>query len=199
MPVSAGYFETMEMRLVRGRVFDSRRQRDVTEGDGRSTRRSRSGCGPAKIAIGKRLKQGWPENPNPWREVVGVVADVKFEGVTADTPMQVVHAARAGAAARRRDRRADERRPGVDADRAIEGVMRRSTRTCRSTRCGRWTTVLGASIARQRMSMLVFVGVRGGRADLASSRALRGGGARRSPSGRTRSACAWRSARSSAT
>ena len=43
---------------------------------------------PGEDAVGKRLKQGWPETPTPWREVVGVVGDVKFNGVTADTPMQ---------------------------------------------------------------------------------------------------------------
>src|SRR5207244_7796964 len=44
---------------------------------------------PGEDAVGKRLKQGWPEDKNPWREVVGVVADVKFNGLASDTPLQV--------------------------------------------------------------------------------------------------------------
>jgi len=43
---------------------------------------------PGEDPIGKRLKQGWPESQSPWREVVGVVADVKLNGVERDTPMQ---------------------------------------------------------------------------------------------------------------
>jgi putative ABC transport system permease protein len=44
---------------------------------------------PGEDPVGKRLKQGWPEGDSPWREVVGVAADVKMEGVDEDTPMQV--------------------------------------------------------------------------------------------------------------
>jgi putative ABC transport system permease protein len=44
---------------------------------------------PGEDPIGQRLKQGWPEDTEPWREVVGVVADVKLQGVDQSTPMQV--------------------------------------------------------------------------------------------------------------
>jgi putative ABC transport system permease protein len=44
---------------------------------------------PGEDPIGKRLKQGWPEDDNAWTEVVGLIADVKFNGITAETPMQV--------------------------------------------------------------------------------------------------------------
>jgi putative ABC transport system permease protein len=44
---------------------------------------------PGEDAVGKHLKQGWPEDKNAWREVVGVVADVKFNGLASDTPLQV--------------------------------------------------------------------------------------------------------------
>jgi putative ABC transport system permease protein len=43
---------------------------------------------PGADPIGKRLKQGWPEDQTPWREVIGVVADVKLNGVDRDTPLQ---------------------------------------------------------------------------------------------------------------
>ena len=44
---------------------------------------------PGEDPIGKRVKQGWPEWTTPWREIVGVVGDIKLNGVIADTPMQV--------------------------------------------------------------------------------------------------------------
>jgi putative ABC transport system permease protein len=44
---------------------------------------------PGEEAIGKRVKWGWPESPGVWREVVGVAADVKYEGVAEPTPLQI--------------------------------------------------------------------------------------------------------------
>jgi putative ABC transport system permease protein len=43
---------------------------------------------PDEDPIGKRLKWGAPESDAPWLEVVGVVADVKLNGVERNTPMQ---------------------------------------------------------------------------------------------------------------
>ena len=42
---------------------------------------------PDGDAIGKRVKQGWPEDKTPWREIVGVVNDVKTSGV--DQPVTI--------------------------------------------------------------------------------------------------------------
>ncbi len=86
-PVSTRYFETLGIRLLRGRPF--------TEADGpgaatvaviNETLAKR--LWPDEDPIGKRLKQGWPEDDHPWREVVGVVADVSLEGIDRDVPMQ---------------------------------------------------------------------------------------------------------------
>jgi putative ABC transport system permease protein len=44
---------------------------------------------PAGGAVGQRLKQGWADSPTPWREIVGVVSDVKTHGVAEATPLQV--------------------------------------------------------------------------------------------------------------
>jgi putative ABC transport system permease protein len=90
-PVSASYFETMGMRLVRGRVFtESDRAQTSRVAVVNETLARRLFAG--EDSIGKRLKQGWPETPEriaPWREIVGVVADVKVEGLSELTPMQV--------------------------------------------------------------------------------------------------------------
>jgi len=87
-PATAGYFETMGTHLLRGRLFnegDQEKSAPVAVINETLARR----VWPGEDPIGKRLKQGWPENPGTWREVVGVVADVKFEGVDELTPMQV--------------------------------------------------------------------------------------------------------------
>ena len=87
-PVSPTYFETFGLRLLAGRTF--------TASDGPSSpvvavvnesfaRKFWLHDNP----IGKKLKQGWPEWTTPWREIVGVVSDVKLDGVEVGTPIQV--------------------------------------------------------------------------------------------------------------
>ena len=44
---------------------------------------------PGEDPIGKRLRQGNAESQAAWREVVGVVADVKLNGVDQDAPLHV--------------------------------------------------------------------------------------------------------------
>ena len=39
--------------------------------------------------VGQRIKQGWPETPNDPIEIVGVVNDVKLNGLETDTPAEV--------------------------------------------------------------------------------------------------------------
>ena len=39
--------------------------------------------------IGQKVKQGWPEDENPWREVIGVVADVKTDELNENPSIQV--------------------------------------------------------------------------------------------------------------
>jgi putative ABC transport system permease protein len=86
-PVSANYFEAMGIQLIKGRWFtdsdtaDKPRLTVINETLARQ-------LWPGEDPIGKRLKQGFPEDQPPWREVIGVVADVKLEGVDQETPMQ---------------------------------------------------------------------------------------------------------------
>jgi putative ABC transport system permease protein len=75
-PVTAAYFDTMGIRLLRGRGF----QPGDTESAPRVTVVNESFARrfwPDGDALGKRIKQGWPEDKTPWREIVGVVNDVK--------------------------------------------------------------------------------------------------------------------------
>lgn len=86
-PISDDYFETLRIRLLKGRSFtpaDADGSPYVTVVNEAFANR----MWPGEDPIGKRLKQGWPEDKNPWREVVGLVSDVKLNGVDQMTPMQ---------------------------------------------------------------------------------------------------------------
>jgi putative ABC transport system permease protein len=87
IPVSANYFEAMRIGLLKGRGFtstDTAGSPYVSVINESLARR----LWPDEDPIGKRFRHGYPENQSPWREVVGVVADVKLNGVERDTPMQ---------------------------------------------------------------------------------------------------------------
>ena len=81
-PVSQGFFETMGIRLLRGRGFTAADTSAAPQVIVVNATLAKA-LWPGEDAVGKRLKQGWPEGKGPWREVVGVVADVKFNGITA--------------------------------------------------------------------------------------------------------------------
>jgi putative ABC transport system permease protein len=87
-PVSDGYFETMRTRLVAGRLFGDR-DTPASPPVAIVNETLAQRIWPNQNPIGRLLKQGWPEQPGTWREVIGVVADVKFEGITVTTPMQI--------------------------------------------------------------------------------------------------------------
>jgi putative ABC transport system permease protein len=89
--VSQGYFETMGIRPLRGRLFsaaDTPEAAPVVVVNDALARR----IWPNENPIGKRLKFGLPEDQDeedkPWREVVGVVNDVKMNGVDQATTLQ---------------------------------------------------------------------------------------------------------------
>src|SRR5262249_26035960 len=39
---------------------------------------------PNEDPIGQHIKQAWPESPGPWREIVGIVGNVRQEGLGED-------------------------------------------------------------------------------------------------------------------
>lgn len=77
--VASDYFETLEIPLLAGRVFDGR---DVPGGAGvavvNATMARRYFDDQA---VGKRFKLGAPDGDGPMLEIIGVVADVKNRGV----------------------------------------------------------------------------------------------------------------------
>jgi putative ABC transport system permease protein len=86
-PVSAGYFDTMGIRLVRGRGFEAGdifNAPEVVVVNQTLARRFFGDNDP----IGARVKQGWPEDKTPWRVIVGVVNDVKVASLQGDPTLQ---------------------------------------------------------------------------------------------------------------
>ncbi len=90
-PISPEYITTMKIPLLKGRLFnetDTEKSQPVVLINETMARR----FWPNENPIGKRVKQGWPEwttEQSPWREVVGVVGDVKLDGVIERTPLHV--------------------------------------------------------------------------------------------------------------
>lgn len=89
-PVDVGYFQALGIRLLEGRLFnqfDTKDSQPVIVVNETLARQ----IWPGERAIGKQLKQGWPESVgprNPWREVVGIVGDVKQDALDQDSRME---------------------------------------------------------------------------------------------------------------
>jgi predicted permease len=81
--IAPGFFETMGTRLIAGRditwtdIYDQRQVAMVSENMARELWRA-----PAS-AIGKRIRENMK---GPWREVVGVVADIRSDGADQKAP-----------------------------------------------------------------------------------------------------------------
>jgi len=88
VPATPDLFSTLGIRQRAGRGFSASDRHDtasVAIVNEQFVRQFLPGLSP----IGQRFKQGWPETPGPWREIVGVVNDVKLNGVEQDTPPEV--------------------------------------------------------------------------------------------------------------
>ena len=153
-PITPNYFETMEIRTIRGRSFDARdldaSPRVIIVNNTLARR-----MWPGEDAIGKRLKQGWPEGDGPWREVVGVVDDVKLEGVDQDVPMQVFipitqDTPRSIAIVARTS--VDPMAVARDIEAAVQSV----NHDVPLTKMQPMTALMSDAIARQRLSLVVF-------------------------------------------
>lgn len=78
--VKPDYFETMGIALRSGRTFNASDApgNELVAIIGETLARQRFG---GVNAVGRRIKQGPLDSPNPWRTIVGVVADVKLTGL----------------------------------------------------------------------------------------------------------------------
>src|ERR1700728_3259778 len=74
--VLGDYFQAVGIRLLRGRLFDSRDRRGSEPVVVINETMVRQFF-PLKDAIGQQIKLGPPQSPDPWYTVIGVVADVK--------------------------------------------------------------------------------------------------------------------------
>ena len=77
--VTAGYFEAMGIRLVRGRFFDRTDTPDGLQVIAINETLAAQYF-PGEDPLGKRIRVGAPDSP--WRTVVGVVGDTRHNGLT---------------------------------------------------------------------------------------------------------------------
>jgi putative ABC transport system permease protein len=87
--VSPGYLQAIGIPLIRGRGID---ERDIEESAGIAliNETMARALWPDKDPVGKRIKfPGSENNPQPWRTVAGVVADVRHYGLDREVPMQM--------------------------------------------------------------------------------------------------------------
>jgi putative ABC transport system permease protein len=86
--VGPGYFSTMGIPMIRGRDFtdqdgaDSKKEVVISE-------KTAQHYWPGQDPIGKRLKPGATTSDVPWREVIGVVKDVRQNDFIAQPKMQM--------------------------------------------------------------------------------------------------------------
>ena len=83
--VEPRYFSTMRIPLIAGRFFTDADGPDAPKVVIVNASMARKWW-PNESAVGKRIKQGFPQDDAPFREIVGVVGDVSQEGL--DLPVQ---------------------------------------------------------------------------------------------------------------
>ena len=154
IPITPSYFDALGARLVKGRVFtDADRAGGVPVVIVNEALASR--IWPGQDPIGKRVKQGFPESPGEWREVVGVVGDIRFDGIQPEVALQVYmpYAQRVTTDFTLLARTAGDPRALVTAVRtAVSSV----SPDLPLAGLGPMEVVLNESIARQRMARLVL-------------------------------------------
>jgi predicted permease len=84
--VAPGFFEAMGIRLISGRDFTWNDLYGLREVTIVSENMAREMWGSPSSAIGKRIREGMKDD---WREIVGVVADVRHDGADQKPPTTV--------------------------------------------------------------------------------------------------------------
>jgi putative ABC transport system permease protein len=154
IPVSPGFFDALSARIVRGRAFSSAdRAGGAPVAIVNETLAAR--IWPGQDPIGKRVKQGWPEGPGDWRDVVGVVADMKFDGIVQGITPQVYLplAQHATPDFTLLVRTAGDPRAVAS---AVQAAVASVNRDMPLAGLGPMDVVLNESIARQRLARLVL-------------------------------------------
>jgi putative ABC transport system permease protein len=86
--IGPGYFATMGIPIVRGRDFT-----DQDNGDSKDvviiSEKTAQQFWPGQDPIGKRLKPGLSTSSSPWREVIGIVKDVRQNDFVASPKRQM--------------------------------------------------------------------------------------------------------------
>jgi putative ABC transport system permease protein len=153
-PVSPGYFDTLGLRLRAGRVL-AEADRGNTPRVAVVNERFAKHFWPNENPVGKKLKQGWPEWNTPWQEIVGVVNDIKLNGVESDAPMQVyMPLAQSPSRSVILMVRTDEARPAAAS--SIRSVIAGLNGNLPVYDVRTMDDVLGLRVARKRLSMIVF-------------------------------------------
>jgi putative ABC transport system permease protein len=157
VPISTGYLETMGITLRAGRTFDGRDGADSAR-VAIINEKLANRLWPGENAIGKFIKQGWPETPEsraPWREVVGVVSDIKLDGVDQETPMQtflpLAQSPTRSLAIVLRTSTDPERLARV-----VEAAVHRVDKELPVTRITPMTRLMQEGVARQRLSAVIL-------------------------------------------
>ena len=86
--VAPGYFETMGTRLVAGRDFAWNELYGLRDVVIVSENLAKEMWGDTKSALGKRVREGAKD---PWREIIGVVEDVRHDGADQKAPATVYY------------------------------------------------------------------------------------------------------------
>jgi putative ABC transport system permease protein len=87
---SAGYFELMGIRVVRGRTFTDQDSAGALPVVVITETLARTGW-PGQDPVGKRVHFGGPQAKNPWLTIVGVINDVRTQRLE-DAPRPVMYA-----------------------------------------------------------------------------------------------------------
>ena len=86
--IGPGYFATMGIPVIRGRDFTDR-----DNGDSKDvviiSEKTAQQFWPGQDPIGKRLKPGFSTSSSPWREVIGIVKDVRQNDFVASPKRQM--------------------------------------------------------------------------------------------------------------
>jgi putative ABC transport system permease protein len=156
IPASAEYLETTGTQLIRGRWFDNRDLQNAPEVVVINETFARRFFG-TNDPIGARVKQGWPEDQTPWRQIVGVVKDVRMNSLQGDPTLQAYlpvtqTGQRSGAFVLRTDGN-----PAM-LGRSIEAAIRDIDPNLPLFNIQTMNEIIDASIGNERLTMVLLIG-----------------------------------------